>query len=77
MNEIDLIERITVQPDQCNGRPCIRGMRIRVSDVLGMLASGMEITEILTDYPYLERDDIMAALQYASRQADHPVLLAA
>jgi len=77
MNETNLLERITVQPDQCHGRPCIRGLRIRVSDVLGMLASGMKVTEILADYPYLERDDIMAALQYASRQADHPVLLAA
>lgn len=77
MSKSNLLERITVQPDQCHGRPCIRGMRICVSDVLGMLASGMEVTEILADYPYMERDDIMAALQYASRQADHPVLLAA
>ncbi|MDD2894075.1 MAG: DUF433 domain-containing protein [Halothiobacillaceae bacterium] len=77
MNETNLLERITIQPDQCGARPCIRGLRIRVSDVLGMLASGMDISEILADYPYLERDDIMAALQYASRQVDHPVLLAA
>jgi len=77
MNETNLLERITVQPNQCHGRPCIRGLRIRVSDVLGMLASGMEVNEILADYPYLERDDIMAALQYASRQAERPVLLTA
>jgi len=77
MNETNLLERITVQPNQCHGRPCIRGLRIRVSDVLGMLASGMEVNEILADYPYMERDDIMAALQYASRQAERPVLLTA
>ena len=77
MNETNLLERITIQPDQCGARPCIRGLRIRVSDVLGMLASGMDVKEILADYPYLERDDIMAALQYASRPVDHPVLLAA
>ncbi len=77
MNNTNLMERITVTADQCQGRPCIRGMRIRVSDILGMMASGMEVEEILQDYPYLEREDIMAALHYASRQADHPILLAA
>ena len=77
MNASNLLERITIQPDQCHGRPCIRGMRIRVSDILAMLASGMDVKEILADYPYLEREDIMAALQFASRQADHPIPLAA
>ena len=77
MKETNLLERITVQPDLCDGHPCIRGMRIRVSDVLGMLASGMEITEILVDYPYLEREDIMAALQHASGQTGSSLLFSA
>lgn len=72
-----LLERITVQVGQCGNRPCIRGMRIRVSDVLGMLAEGMLADEILDDYPYLEREDITAVLLYAARQSDHPILRAA
>ena len=66
--------RITVDPRVCGGRPCIRGMRIRVSDILGMLASGASQAEILEDYPYLEAEDIAAALDYAARQTDHPIL---
>ena len=66
--------RITVDPRVCGGRPCIRGMRIRVSDILGMLASGASQAEILEDYPYLEAEDIAAALEYAARQTDHPIL---
>ena len=66
--------RITVDPAVCGGRPCIRGMRIRVSDILGMLASGASQAEILEDYPYLEAEDIAAALDYAARQTDHPIL---
>jgi uncharacterized protein (DUF433 family) len=77
MTTENLLARITVEPGKCGGRPCIRGMRIRVLDVLEMLASGMEATEILEDYPYLERADITAVLLYAARQFDHPVLLAA
>lgn len=73
----NLIQRITVEPDKCGGRPCIRGMRIRVMDVLDMLASGMSKEEILEDYPYLEAEDISAVLLYAARQFDHPVLSAA
>ena len=72
----DLLERITVNPKQCGGRPCIRGMRIRVIDVLDMLAAGMSREEILRDYPDLEPDDITASLQYARRRLDHPVLAA-
>jgi uncharacterized protein (DUF433 family) len=64
-----LLERITVQSDKCGGRPCIRGMRIRVTDILGMLAEGVSHEEILKDVPYLEPDDIKAALVYAARQA--------
>lgn len=66
--------RITIDPNVCGGRPCIRGMRIRVSDILGMLGSGASQAEILEDYPYLEAEDIAAALEYAARQTDHPVL---
>ena len=66
--------RITVDPAVCGGRPCIRGMRIRVSDILGMLATGASQAEILEDYPYLEAEDIAAALDYAARQTDHPIL---
>lgn len=71
MNQIG---RITFNPEQCGGRPCIRGMRIRVKDVLEMLAAGATEAEILESYPYLEREDIEASLQYAARQVDHPVL---
>jgi uncharacterized protein (DUF433 family) len=68
------IHRITFDPDQCGGRPCIRGMRIRVKDVLEMLASGATEAAILESYPYLEHDDIVAALEYAARQVDHAVM---
>ena len=71
-----MIDRITFNPNQCGGRPCIRGMRIRVKDVLDLLAAGVPQAEILEDYPYLEPDDIKACLNYASDQADHPVLIA-
>lgn len=72
----DLLERITVNPGQCGGRPCIRGMRIRVIDVLDMLAGGMSRESILQDYPDLESEDITAVLMYARRRLDHPVLAA-
>ena len=71
---IKILERITVEPGKCGARPCIRGMRIRVTDILGMLAEGLSHEEILKDFPYLEPDDIKAALAYAARQADHAVL---
>ena len=70
------MERITVNSKQCGGRPCIRGMRIRVKDVLEMLAAGTPATEILADYPDLEEEDIRACLAYAARYLDHPVLMA-
>jgi uncharacterized protein (DUF433 family) len=72
----NLLDRITVNPNQCGGRPCIRGMRIRVKDILELLASGETQEQILADYPYLEREDIFAALQYAARRFDHPTLAA-
>lgn len=68
------LNRITVNPNQCGGRPCICGMRIRVKDILELLAAGVSREEILQDYPYLENDDITAALEYAALQSDHPVL---
>jgi uncharacterized protein (DUF433 family) len=71
-----LLDRITVDPEQCGGRPCIRGMRVRVIDVLELLAVGETPEQILADYPYLEREDISAALAYAARRLDHPTLAA-
>ena len=62
------VDRITFNPNQCGGRPCIRGMRIRVTDVLEMMAAGVPEGEILKDFPYLEADDIRACLQYAAHE---------
>ena len=64
------MNRITLEPGKCGGRPCIRGMRIRVVDVLGMLAAGMSEAEILADFPYLEAEDIRACLAYAVEVLD-------
>jgi uncharacterized protein (DUF433 family) len=72
----NLTSRITINPEQCGGRPCIRGMRIRVIDVLDLLAAGLTREQILEELPDLEADDITAALQYASSRLDHPVLAA-
>lgn len=74
MSEID---RITTNPEICGGRPCIRGLRIRVKDVLDLLAAGASQQEILEDYPYLQAEDISAVLEFAARQNDHPVLRSA
>ena len=71
------LNRITIDDAQCGGRPCIRGMRIRVTDILDLLGAGASFQEILDDYPYVEREDIVAAIEYAARQADHAVLLSA
>ncbi|QUW04115.1 DUF433 domain-containing protein [Chloracidobacterium validum] len=72
----NLLERITVNPGQCGGRPCIRGMRIRVSDVLDLFAAGLSSEQILEELPDLEMDDLRAVLVYASRKLNHPVLVA-
>ena len=77
MSTKDLLSRITINPEQCHGRPCIRGMRIRVIDVLEMLAGGTSADEILQDFPSLEPDDIRASLAYAADLLDHPVVEAA
>jgi len=70
-----MIDRITFNPEQCGGRPCIRGTRIRVKDVLEMLAAGVSESEILADFPDLEPEDIRACLAFAAEESDHPVLV--
>lgn len=72
----NLSSRITINPEQCGGRPCIRGMRIRVSDVLELLAAGLSPEEVLAELPDLEAEDIAAALLFAARRLDHPMLAA-
>ena len=73
----NLSERITVNPKQCGGRPCIRGMRIRVTDVLDLYAAGLTAEQILEEMPDLEPEDLQASLQYAARKLNHAVLVAA
>ncbi|MDT0617618.1 DUF433 domain-containing protein [Salinisphaera sp. P385] len=72
----DIRDRITVNPRQCGGRPCVRGMRIRVIDVLDLLASGLSSAEVLAELPDLEAADIQACLRYARDRLDHPVIAA-
>lgn len=72
--KLDLLQRITIEPGKCGGRPCIRGMRIRVQDIMDMLAGGATEDEILRDYPYLERDDIRAAMAYAAAYLSHSIV---
>lgn len=71
------LHRISVDPAVCGGRPCLRGTRVRVSDVLDLLAANVSCEVILADYPYLEAGDIGAALEYAALQANHLILKAA
>ena len=66
-----------IEADKCGGKPCIRGLRIRVTDVLDLLGAGASYDEILADYPDLEREDILASIAYAARQTDHPVVRSA
>jgi uncharacterized protein (DUF433 family) len=73
----ELSSRITVDADVCFGRPCIRGMRIRVSDVLDLLAAGNDRSRILGDYPYLESEDLDAVLEYAAQAVGHRIIEAA
>jgi uncharacterized protein (DUF433 family) len=72
-----LFDRITIEPGKCGGRPCLRGMCIRVKDVLDLLSHGASHAEIIEDFPELEEDDIRAALAWAAAQAGHQVLIAA
>lgn len=67
-------ERITIEEDKCGGKPCIRGMRVRVIDVLDLLANGMTREEIVVELPYLEPEDVEAAIKYARNRLNHPVL---
>ena len=71
------LTRITINDGQCGGRPCIRNMRIRVTDILALISAGANFDEVLDDYPYLEREDILAAVEYAAHQTDHPILRSA
>ena len=71
----NLADRITVDPDQCGGRPCVRGMRIRVSDVLDLLANDLSPEQVIEELPDLESEDIKACLRFASRRVGHPVLV--
>jgi uncharacterized protein (DUF433 family) len=71
-----LNERITIDPEQCGGRPCVRGMRIRVTDVIDLYSAGLSGKEILEEMPDLEEADLKACLQFASKRIDHPVLAA-
>jgi uncharacterized protein (DUF433 family) len=64
----DLLKRITVNPEQCGGRPCVRGMRIRVTDVLDLFAAGLSAEQILEEMPDLEADDLKAAFLYSSQK---------
>ena len=70
-NSSPLLKRITLNPEQCGGRPCIRGMRIRVTDVLDLLADGLSHEQVLEELPDLEAEDITASLMFASRRLDH------
>jgi uncharacterized protein (DUF433 family) len=70
----DILTRITIDTDRMHGRPCVRGLRITVSDILGMLSAGQSRESILQEYPYLESADIDAVLAFAARQADHPII---
>ena len=72
----NLLSRITQTPGQCGGRPCIRGMRIRVTDILEMLAENVSTSEILRDFPDLELEDLQACLLFAARRTDFPRITA-
>ena len=72
----DFNDRITINSEQCGGRPCIRGMRIRVIDILDLYASGLSAQEILDEMPDLEMEDLKAALKYAASRLDHPIIAA-
>lgn len=73
---MNFLARITINPAQCGGRPCIRGMRMRVKDLLDLLAAGVSSEEILQDHPYLEKEDIQAVLEFPAAQSDHVMLRA-
>lgn len=72
----NLLDRITSEPSKCGGRPCVRSTRIRVSDILEMLAANVPSAQILADFPDLEPEDIQACLQFAAQRANHARLVA-
>ena len=72
---MNVMDRITVNPRQCGGRPCVRGMRIRVTDVLDLLAAGLNREQVIEELPDLEPEDVDACLRFASRRIDHPVVV--
>jgi uncharacterized protein (DUF433 family) len=74
MTKAELLQRIIIAPGKCGGRPCLREMRIRVVDILQLLSAGASFEKILPDYPFLEREDIPATIEYAAIQTDHIVL---
>jgi uncharacterized protein (DUF433 family) len=76
MPMVVLADRITVNPEQCGGRPCVRGLRIRVTDVLDLLAAGLSPAQVLEELPDLELEDVSACLRLASRRLDHPIVAA-
>lgn len=76
MTDQEIAARITIEAGKCGGRPCIRGMRIRVVDVLDLLAAGLDHAQVLAELPDLEAADIEASLRYARAQIDHPVVAA-
>jgi len=73
----DLLSRITIEEGKRGGKPCIRGLRMTVAEVLGMLAAGESAESILHYHPDLEAEDILACLAYGAREVDHPVIIAA
>jgi len=73
----ELHERITINPNQCGGKPCVRGMRIRVTDVLDLLANGLTKEQVIEELPDLEPEDINACIAYASARINYPILKAA
>lgn len=73
---VEIMDRITVDPEQCGGRSCVRGMRIRDTDVLDLLASGLSQTEVLEEMPALAKEDIESCLRFASAKVNHPILAA-
>jgi len=73
----ELLDRITIEPGKCGGKPCIRGLRVRVADILEMIAAGMSSAEILENFPYLEADDIRAAAAFAASRMNNTVVVAA
>jgi uncharacterized protein (DUF433 family) len=73
---MSLLDRISIDPEVVHGRPTVRGTRMRVTDVLSLLAAGADEAEILEDYPYLTSEDIRACLGYAAARADHAIVIA-